>query len=59
MLQFAISLAQAAAPVGAGIAYDLSGSYEPVFWVLTIASTLAVIAVLPARGEAGELQSST
>jgi MFS family permease len=59
VLQFAISLAQAAAPVGAGIAYDLSGSYEPVFWALTVISALAVVAVLPAREKPGELQSHT
>jgi MFS family permease len=57
VLQFAISLAQAAAPVGAGIAYDLSGSYEPVFWALAVISALAVVAVLPARREPDELQS--
>jgi predicted MFS family arabinose efflux permease len=61
VLQFAISLAQAAAPVGAGIAYDLSGSYEPVFWALAAISGLAVVAVLPVRrnpaGGARELQS--
>ncbi|MCA1648068.1 MAG: MFS transporter, partial [Chloroflexi bacterium] len=59
VLQFAISLAQAAAPVGAGIAYDLSESYEPVFWALTVLSAIAVVAVLPARREPGELQSPT
>jgi predicted MFS family arabinose efflux permease len=57
VLQFAVSLAQAAAPVGAGIAYDVSGSYEPVFWALAVISALAVVAVLPARRKPGELQS--
>jgi MFS family permease len=60
VLQFALSLAQAAAPVGAGIAYDLSGSYEPVFWALAVISALAVVAMLPARASRerpGELQS--
>jgi len=62
VLQFAVSLAQAAAPVGAGIAYDLSGSYEPVFWALAVISALAVVAMLPARASRerpGELQSPT
>jgi predicted MFS family arabinose efflux permease len=59
VLQFAISLAQAAAPVGAGIAYDLSGSYEPVFWALAVISALAVVAILPARENPGELQSQS
>jgi len=57
VLQFAVSLAQAAAPVGAGIAYDLSGSYEPVFWTLAAISAVAVVAVLPAQRQRGELQS--
>jgi MFS family permease len=59
VLQFFISLAQAAAPVGAGVAYDLSGSYEPVFWALAVISALAVVAILPARKKPGELQSRT
>jgi MFS family permease len=49
VLQFAISLAQAAAPVGAGVAYDVFHSYEPVFWALGAISCVAVLAVLPAR----------
>jgi MFS family permease len=49
VLQFAISLAQATAPVGAGIAYDWLRSYEPVFWTLAAISALAVLAVLPVR----------
>jgi MFS family permease len=58
VLQFAISLAQAAAPVGAGVAYDALHSYEPVFWALAVISALAVLAVLPARPEpANALQS--
>src|SRR6266849_3042890 len=59
VLQFALSLAQAAAPVGAGVAYDLSGSYEPVFWALAVISALAVVAILPARKKPRELQSCT
>jgi len=59
VLQFALSLAQAAAPVGAGVAYDLSGSYEPVFWALAVISALAVVTILPAREKPGELQSHT
>jgi MFS family permease len=49
VLQFTISLAQAAAPVGAGAAYDWLGSYEPILWTLTLVSALAVLALLPAR----------
>src|SRR5262249_13226202 len=49
VLQFALSLAQAAAPYGAGVAYDVLGSYEPVFWGLTLISSLAVAAMLPLR----------
>jgi MFS family permease len=60
VMQFAISLAQAAAPVGAGAAYDWLGSYEPILWALTLTSALAVVAVLPARPSRDEtgLQSA-
>jgi MFS family permease len=49
VLQFALSLAQAAAPFGAGAAYDALRSYEPILWALTGISAVAVAAVLPAR----------
>jgi MFS family permease len=49
VLQFALSLAQAAAPYGAGVAYDVLGSYEPVFWGLTLISLFAVAAMMPVR----------
>ena len=49
VLTFALSLSQAAAPFGAGAAYDALGSYEPIFWGLTVISALAVLALLPAR----------
>jgi Na+/melibiose symporter-like transporter len=49
VLQFLLSLAQAAAPFGAGVAYDALHSYEPVLWTLTLVSGLAVLAILPAR----------
>jgi MFS family permease len=51
VLQFAISLAQAAAPVGAGVGYDLLHSYEPIFWTLAALSGVAALAVLRARPE--------
>lgn len=54
VLQFALSLAQAAAPFGAGAAYDALRSYEPIFWALTLIAALAVVAVLPAKREASD-----
>ena len=58
VLQFLLSLAQAAAPFGAGVAYDALHSYEPVLWALTLISALAMLAILPARREASnELKS--
>jgi MFS family permease len=51
IVQFLLSLAQAAAPFGAGTAYDALRSYEPIFWALTLISALAVVAILPARRE--------
>ncbi len=49
VMQFSLSIAQALAPVGAGVAYDRLGSYEPVFWGLAGLSAVAVLAILPAR----------
>jgi MFS family permease len=49
LLQFPIAIAQAAAPVGAGAAYDVLRSYEPIFWTLAALSAIAVVAILPAR----------
>jgi cyanate permease len=58
VLQFALSLAQAAAPFGAGTAYDALHSYEPIFWGLTVISGFAVLALLPARRQGSDrLQS--
>ena len=51
VLTFALSLAQAAAPFGAGAAYDRFQTYDPIFWALTVISALAVVALLPARRE--------
>lgn len=49
VLQFSLSIAQALAPVGAGVAYDRMGSYEPVFWSLAGLSVIAVLVILPVR----------
>jgi MFS family permease len=57
VLQFALSLAQAAAPFGAGAAYDVLHSYEPVFWSLAAISACSVAALLPARHAPHGLQS--
>lgn len=44
-----ITGARAIAPVGAGILYDVLGTYPPVFWLLAGASLLAAGAILPLR----------
>ena len=49
VVQFALSLAQAAAPVAAGAAYDALHTYEPVFWSLSVVAVLSVLAMLPAK----------
>jgi MFS family permease len=54
VLQFALSLAQSAAPFGAGAAYDALHSYEPIFLALAVISAVAVVAVLPARRPAAD-----
>ena len=54
VLQFMLSLAQAAAPFGAGATYDALHSYEPILWALLGVSAVAVVAVLPARRTAAD-----
>jgi MFS family permease len=49
VLQFLLSLAQAVAPVGAGVAYDALRSYEPILWTLVGLSALSVLAILPVK----------
>src|SRR5919202_2072161 len=49
VLQMAVSLAQALAPVSVGAAYDVLGTYEPILWGLVVLSGAAVVAILPAR----------
>jgi MFS family permease len=51
VLQMAVSLAQALAPVSVGAAYDALGSYDPILWTLVVLSALAVVAILPARSD--------
>jgi MFS family permease len=51
VLQFALSIAQAIGPVGAGAAYDALHTYEPILWAFTVLSALSVLAVLPVRRE--------
>ena len=46
MVGLFITGARGIAPVGAGIMYDLLGSYPPIFWVLAGASALATGAIL-------------
>ena len=49
VLQFSLAIAQSVAPYSAGVAYDALGSYEPVFWGLTLIAALSVAAMLPVR----------
>ena len=58
VLAFAATLAQAVAPVGAGAAFDALGAYSPILWAFVGASTLAAVALLPARAEPRLAQSS-
>jgi MFS family permease len=52
VLAFAATLAQAAAPVGAGAAFDAFGGYNPILWGLVVVSAVASLALLPAGPEA-------
>lgn len=51
-----MALAQTAAPLGAGVLFDLTGSYTPLLWVLTLSTLLA--AALVTRAQVGELNHS-
>jgi MFS family permease len=49
VLAFAATMTQAAAPLGAGAAYDAIGRYDPVLWMLVLVSALASLCLLPVR----------
>lgn len=49
VLAFAVTLAQATAPLGAGAAYEAICQYDPILWVLVLVSALASVCLLPAR----------
>ena len=51
VLAFAVTLAQAGAPVGAGAAYDAFGGYQPILWASVVVSAAASICLLPTRHE--------
>ena len=44
-----IAVVQTAAPLGAGLVFDLSSSYTPVLWGLALSTLLAALAVTRAR----------
>jgi len=47
-----VTAANALAPISGGIAHDLFGSYDPLFWSFVVLSIVPVIAVLRARHDA-------
>jgi MFS family permease len=49
VLALFVTGSRALAPVSAGVVYDLAGGYELVFWGLSAASALAIMAVLLVR----------
>lgn len=46
MLALFLTGARALAPVGAGVAYTLAGSYDPVLWGMATVSALAALAMI-------------
>jgi cyanate permease len=48
VVAFAVTMAQAVAPLGAGAAYDAFGGYDPILWALVPLSALASVSLLPA-----------
>jgi cyanate permease len=59
VLAFAVTLAQATAPLGAGVAYDAIGQYDPILWALVVVSALASLCLLPARRDFYSRSSTT
>jgi predicted MFS family arabinose efflux permease len=58
VLQFSLSLAQAAGPYGVGALYDGLQTYEPIFWALALISAVAALLILPVgRGGPETLKS--
>ena len=49
VLAFAATMAQAAAPLGAGAAYDALDRYDPILWILVLVSALASLCLFPVR----------
>ena len=49
VLDLSATIAQSAAPLGAGAAYDALGRYDPILWTLVLVSALASLCLLPAR----------
>jgi sugar phosphate permease len=47
-----VTVATAIAPLGAGVAYELMGSYDPLFWSFVLLSALSVGVVLLVHAEA-------
>jgi MFS family permease len=58
VLAFGATLAQAAAPVGAGAAYDAIGGYGPILWALVGVSALAALALLPTQPDSAHSAES-
>jgi cyanate permease len=48
VVAFSVTIAQAAAPLGAGAAYDALGRYDPILWMMVLVSALASLCLLPA-----------
>jgi predicted MFS family arabinose efflux permease len=60
VLAFAVTLVQAGAPVGAGVAYDRLGGYTAILWFAVLTGILGALAVLPIPSDhsSPEMQAS-
>jgi hypothetical protein len=47
------------APLGAGLAYDLLGSYDPLIWGFVVLSALAAGAALLVRADSPNVETAT
>lgn len=58
VLAFSVTIAQAAAPLGAGAAYDALGGYDPILWMLVAISALASLCLWSNTNPTAGLQST-
>jgi MFS family permease len=54
-----VTASTAIAPLGAGVAYDLMGSYDPLFWAFVLLSIVSAGVILLVRADAPESEAAS